>query len=207
MARGRLFIVSAPSGAGKTTLVRAVAETTSDLVISISHTTRARRPGEKDGIHYHYVDPETFRAMVAAGGFLEHAEVYGNLYGTSRSAVEAQMAEGCDVLLEIDWQGARQIRTTFAESVAIFILPPSLGELEARLVNRGEDDAATIARRLAMAADDLAHFPEYDYLVVNDDFERAAMDLKSILRAFRLTTAYQCATGTIQGILHEGHPP
>lgn len=184
-ATGTLFIVSAPSGAGKSTLVNALLEREPGIALSISHTTRAPRPGDADGVQYHFVDRTTFERMVADGQFLEYAEVFGNYYGTSRGAVEPILASGRDVLLEIDWQGAAQVRRAMPECVSIFILPPSRAELERRLRARGTDDAATIERRLAASREEIAHAPEFDVIVVNDAFEDAVARLQEIVRAAR----------------------
>ncbi|MEJ2508125.1 MAG: guanylate kinase [Gammaproteobacteria bacterium] len=185
-AQGSLYIVSAPSGAGKTSLVKALVESTEDVRVSVSHTTRAPRPGEQDGVHYHFVDRETFQAMAAEGGFLEHAEVFGNFYGTSRAGVEALMEQGVDVILEIDWQGAAQIRRVMPEAVSVFILPPSRAELQSRLRGRGQDSEEVIARRLGEAQAEMAHHGEFDYLVVNDDFDQALAELRAVFIARRL---------------------
>ena len=191
-ASGTLYIISAPSGAGKSSLVRALLDTDIDgLALSVSHTTRAPRPGEVDGIDYHFSDVERFTAMVAAGEFLEHAQVFDNFYGTSRQAVERQLAAGLDVILEIDWQGARAIRARMADTVSIFVLPPSRAELEARLTARGQDDAGVIARRMRDAVSEMSHHDEYDYLVINDDFGVARDQLAAILQARRLRMAIQ----------------
>ena len=185
-ASGTLFIVSAPSGAGKTSLVNALVRRDPHLRISVSHTTRAQRPGERDGLDYHFTDERTFRDMVADSRFLEHAEVFGNLYGTSADWVEQTLAGGEDVILEIDWQGAAQVRHLRPDATSIFVLPPSLDVLAARLRQRAQDDDAVIEQRLAGAQDEMTHYPEFDYLVVNDDFERAVEDLHCITRARRL---------------------
>lgn len=185
MSHGTLFIVAAPSGAGKSTLVNALLEREPGIVLSISHTTRAPRPGDVDGVQYHFVDCATFRRMVADGGFLEHADVFGNLYGTSRGAVEPILAAGHDVLLEIDWQGATQVRRAMPGCVSIFILPPSRAELERRLRARGTDDEATIARRLAASREEILHAHEFDCIVVNDVFEQAVARLQAIVHAAR----------------------
>lgn len=181
-ASGHLFVVSAPSGAGKTSLVRALLDARAALRVSVSHTTRARRPGEVDGVDYHFVDDAHFARMAAAGEFLEHATVFDHAYGTSRAAVTALLEAGHDVILEIDWQGARSIRAAAPDAISVFVLPPSLGELEQRLRGRGDDDAV-IARRMRDAVREISHYPEYDYLVVNDDFERALAGLSAILEA------------------------
>jgi guanylate kinase len=179
--RGHLFLITAPSGAGKTSLVKALLKQHPDLKFSISYTTRPKRPTEEDGRDYHFVDKAGFERMVQAGEFLEHAQVFDNYYGTSRKSVEGEMAAGRDVLLEIDWQGARQVRTLMPEAVSIFILPPTRPELERRLKHRGTDDAAVIARRLRDAVTDMSHWSEFDYVVVNDDFDRAVKDLADIV--------------------------
>ncbi|MFO7859341.1 MAG: guanylate kinase [Ectothiorhodospiraceae bacterium] len=183
---GTLYIISAPSGAGKTSLVRALVDAVPGLVISVSHTTRPRRDGETDGVDYHFVDAETFEAMVARDAFLEHARVFGNAYGTARASVTEYLAAGTDVILEIDWQGAQQVRAAMPEAVAVFVLPPSRAELERRLRGRGQDSEAVIARRLRDAQSEMAHYPEYEYLVVNDAFGHALEELVAIVRARRL---------------------
>jgi len=183
---GTLYIVAAPSGAGKSSLVNALLEREREIVLSISHTTRPPRPGDVDGEHYHFVNRGVFERLVADNAFLEHAEVFGNLYGTSRNAVEPLLAQGRDVLLEIDWQGARQVRKVMPDSVSIFILPPSREELERRLRTRAADSAVTIARRLAESREEIAHVDDFDYLVVNDEFADALNDLRSIVTTRRL---------------------
>lgn len=190
LASGHLFVVSAPSGGGKTSLVRALLERAGNLRVSTSHTTRARRAGEQDGIDYHFIDETRFKAMVAAGEFLEHARVFDHYYGTARAPVGERLAAGEDVILEIDWQGARNIRAAIPSTISIFILPPSIEELERRLTNRG-DKAETIVRRMRDAVNEMSHFGEYDYLVINDDFERAATSLVSIITASRLRREVQ----------------
>lgn len=189
MQSGILFVVSAPSGAGKTSLVEALLERDSGLTLSVSCTTRAPRAGEQDGIHYHFLDRERFESAVAAGEFMEHAEVFGNLYGTRESDLRDPLASGRDLILEIDWQGARQVRRRFPNAVSLFILPPSLSELERRLRGRGTDSDEIIAQRLGQAHDDLGHWAEYDYLVVNDRFESALAQLGAIVTAERLRSA------------------
>ena len=189
---GILFIVSAPSGTGKTSLVKAVLDAEPEVVLSISHTTRLARTGEVDGRHYHFVPRARFERMQAAGSFLETAEIYGNRYGTSREGIEQELGRGRDVLLEIDWQGAQQVRRLMP-AVGIFILPPSLDVLKARLMNRAQDSADVIARRLAVAEEEIAHTVEYDYVIINEDFNRAALDLRSVIRAERLTLTRQVA--------------
>lgn len=180
------FVVAAPSGAGKTSLVRALVDSEKGLEMSVSHTTRAPRPGERDGEHYHFVDAEQFARMVAEQAFLEHANVHGHGYGTSRAAVEGAASRGCDLVLEIDWQGARQVRQSLPESRSIFILPPSRNTLSERLNRRNQDSSEVIGRRLAAAVSEMRHWHEFDYLVVNDDFDRALEDLRAIVRATRL---------------------
>lgn len=186
MSAGCLFVVVAPSGAGKTSLVNALLKEEARLTLSVSFTTRAPRPGEVDGRDYHFVSRERFEAMIAAGDFLEHANVYGNLYGTARSAVAAQLAAGEDVVLEIDWQGARQVRSLFPGLVGIFILPPSLAALRERLTGRGKDSPDVIARRLASAREDISHVLEFEYIIVNETFDAALADLRAVVRVARL---------------------
>ncbi len=188
---GTLYIVSAPSGAGKTSLIRALADTDPDIVVSISYTTRAPRLGEEDGIDYHFIDVDRFRAMINAGEFLEHARVFDHYYGTSHKAVAAQIAAGLDVILEIDWQGARQVRAVVPDARGIFILPPSRAALRQRLQGRKQDDEAVIERRMRDAESELSHYPEYDFIVINNDFGQALEDLRAILHAQRLGLAAQ----------------
>lgn len=190
---GLVFIVAAPSGAGKSSLVNAVLADDPGLRLSISFTTRAPRAGESDGREYHFVDHATFQRLRDAGEFLESAEVHGNYYATSKKQIEAGLAAGSDVVLEIDWQGARQVRTLFPETVSIFILPPSMSELERRLRARGKDSEATIAKRLANARDEIGHAGEFDYVIVNKDFDVASADLAAVVRAARLTLSRQRA--------------
>jgi guanylate kinase len=191
VSTGILYTVSAPSGAGKTSLVRALLEREPALVLSISHTTRPRRDGERDGVDYYFVDESGFDRMVNEDAFLEHARVFDNRYGTSRRAVEQQLSAGRDVLLEIDWQGAQQVRERVPDAIPVFILPPSREALVERLQGRGLDSDAVIARRMAAAIDEMSHYNECDYLVVNDDFETALADLQSIVRAGRLQRSRQ----------------
>jgi len=183
---GTLFIISAPSGAGKTSLVQSLVEQETGVGVSISHTTRPQREGETDGVDYHFTSDERFRRMVAAGDFLEHAEVFGNLYGTSRAAVIDELHAGRDVILEIDWQGAVQIRAAMPEAVSIFILPPSRAELGYRLRGRGQDNESVIAARLEAAVTEMSHHGEYAYLIVNDRFEKALGELRTVVEARRL---------------------
>ena len=191
MPGGSLFIVSAPSGAGKTSLVKALRQACPYLAVSVSHTTRAQRPGEEHGRDYFFISRDEFSRMVEAGEFLEHARVFDNHYGTARSTVEAALARGEDVILEIDWQGARQTRKWMPDCQTIFVLPPSREALHFRLSARGQDDAATIARRMADAISEMSHFAEYDYLVINDDFDTALAELRAIISARRLQTSRQ----------------
>jgi guanylate kinase len=184
--QGLLFVVSAPSGAGKTSLVRALLEVESSLQLSVSYTTRAPREGEENGVHYHFVDAPTFERMAQAGEFVEYARVFGNAYGTAAATLRERLDAGADLLLEIDWQGARQVRKRFPETVGIFVAPPSLATLETRLRGRGKDSEDVIAARMAQARDELSHHGEYDYLVVNDDFAEALGDLRAIVVAERL---------------------
>lgn len=188
---GTLFVLSAPSGAGKTSLVKALLESTDNLCVSISHTTRAMRPGEENGVNYNFVSVDAFKAMLDESDFLEHAEVFGNFYGTSRSFVEQTLKTGKDVILEIDWQGAQQIRRIFPESISIFILPPSREALESRLRGRGQDPEQVIQTRLSKAKEEMSHFVEYDYLVINDQFDQALTQLRSVILATRLTILRQ----------------
>ena len=191
MLPGLLVIVSAPSGAGKSSLVNAVLARDSGLRLSVSHTTRAPRPGEADGREYFFVDEPRFRAMLAAGDFLEHAAVHGNLYGTSQREIASARDAGYDLILEIDWQGASQVRKFFSDAVSVFILPPSIAELERRLRARKQDSDATIARRVAAAAAEIAHAPDFEYVIINNDFDAAAADLTAVIRTARLRTARQ----------------
>lgn len=188
---GTLYVISAPSGAGKTSLVAAVLEADSRLRVSVSHTTRPPRPGEVDGKNYHFVPKERFQEMIEKGVFLEHAEVFGNYYGTSQVWVNEQLTQDCDVILEIDWQGAQQVRRLRPDCVSIFIAPPSLVELRRRLELRGQDSAEIIEKRMQEATEECSHHGEYDYLVLNDDFADALADLLSIVRAERVKTGSQ----------------
>ena len=188
---GRLFLVTAPSGAGKSSLVNALLKMEPDIKLSISHTTRAPRPGEENGREYHFVTVEEFEAMKARGEFLESALVHGNYYGTSRVWIEEQMKIGNDVLLEIDWQGARQGRERFAGTVGIFILPPSIEALEWRLHHRGTDSEQTITRRLLGAGAEMAHAPEFEYVIINEDFDVALSQMRAVVIASRLAYGQQ----------------
>ncbi|AOY91304.1 guanylate kinase [Cupriavidus sp. USMAA2-4] len=190
---GNLFMVVAPSGAGKSTLVNALLARDPSIRLSISHTTRAPRPGEQDGREYHFTGIDAFRAARARGDFLEWAEVHGNYYGTSRVWIEEQMAQGNDVLLEIDWQGAQQVHKRFSNAVEIFILPPSLTALEERLNKRGQDEPNVIVRRLLAAGSEMAHASESDYVIINEVFEQALEELSSVVRATRLRFSAQKA--------------
>ena len=204
---GNLFIVSAPSGGGKTSLTRALvprlAQRGHEAAISISYTTRAPRPGEQNGVHYHFVDEPGFLAMVERGAFLEHANVFGRRYGTGRERTAELLARGVDVMLDIDWQGAQQVRGLMPEARSVFILPPSSEELERRLRGRGQDDAATIEHRMAQARAEMSHWDEYDFLIVNRDFEQALDDLAALFLAPRLERAAQAArhAGLIRALL------
>ena len=197
MPQGSLYLISAPSGAGKTSLVKALLMAAKEsalspgLCVSVSHTTRPMRPGEQDGVNYHFVDKAKFTAMVARGDFLEHAEVFGNFYGTSKAWVQERLAQGWDVILEIDWQGAAQIKKLLPQSVGIFILPPSLEALQKRLTGRGTDKPEVIAERMAKAVNEMSHYPQADFLVINDHFDTALADLQAIFRANQLRRGVQ----------------
>ncbi len=186
MVTGTLFIISAPSGAGKTSLVKQLVKELDNIQISVSHTTRQQRPGEKDGQDYFFISKQKFENMILDQAFLEHAQVFGNYYGTARQTVAANLNDGKDVILEIDWQGAQQVRSIFPKSESIFILPPSISVLEQRLRNRGQDSEEIIEKRMKAAVAEMQHFAEYDYLVINDIFEQALSDLKSIVIVQRL---------------------
>lgn len=185
--RGNLFILSAPSGAGKSSLINALLDKHSNMQVSVSHTTRAPRPGEENGVHYHFVDQQTFKELIANDDFFEWAQVFDNYYGTSKAAIEQQLANGIDVFLDIDWQGARQVRELAPEVTTIFILPPSKEELQSRLTNRGQDSADVIASRMEKAQSESSHYDEYDYVVVNDDFDTALGEIATIVEATRLS--------------------
>ncbi|WP_439101952.1 guanylate kinase [Congregibacter sp.] len=195
---GTLFTISAPSGAGKTSLVRALVDAEPTLQVSVSHTTRPIRPGEMDGVNYHFCDRPAFENMLKESAFLEHAEVFGNLYGTSQHFVEQQLAADADVILEIDWQGARQVKRLLPASCSIFVLPPSEEALRERLSQRGQDDAGTIERRMAAAVSEMSHYVEADYLVINDVFEEALLELQAIVRSQRLQTPKQAHRHAVQ---------
>jgi len=181
-ARGRLFVIAAPSGAGKTSLVRALMQREPTLAFSVSYTTRPRRTSEVEGRDYHYVSEEAFLAMAERGAFIEHAEVFGKHYGTSREQVEEALADGQDLILEIDWQGAQQVREALPETIDVFILPPSLAILEERLRNRRTDSPEVIERRLQESVEEISHWAEFRYVVVNDDFDTALTELTAIVR-------------------------
>lgn len=193
ISTGTLYTLSAPSGAGKTSLVAALADGSTTVKVSVSHTTRPRRPGEVDGKNYHFASESEFSEMLDQGAFLEHATVFGNCYGTSRQWVEQQLATGIDVILEIDWQGAQQIKRQAPNSQAIFILPPSLEALQQRLTSRGQDDEDIIARRMAAALQEMSHYHESDYLVINDVFDTALTQLQTIIAGQHLRTEKQRA--------------
>lgn len=192
-AKGRLYIVSAPSGAGKTSLVSALLAADPKVEVSISHTTRAARPGEQDGVNYNFVSVDAFKDVVEKGDFLEHAKVFDNYYGTSRVWLEQRLMAGQDVILEIDWQGAQQVRQILPKALSIFILPPSKMALRARLEGRGQDSEEIIARRMSEAESESSHYDEYDYLIVNDDFEQAKQEICAIFMANRLEVSRQTA--------------
>lgn len=189
--RGNLFILSAPSGAGKSSLINALLKKHADMKVSVSHTTRAPRPGEENGVHYHFASTDEFKALIAKDDFFEWAQVFDNYYGTSKQAIESQLDAGIDVFLDIDWQGAQQVREIMPSVKTIFILPPSKEELEQRLNNRGQDSAEVIASRMAKAQSETSHYNEYDYVIVNDDFETALGDIEMIVMAQRLTLKAQ----------------
>ncbi len=183
---GNLFIISAPSGAGKSTLINALLKQDADMQLSVSHTTRSPRPGETNGVQYHFTDVSSFKQLIAEDQFIEWAEVFGNYYGTSKAALADKLAQGIDVFLDIDWQGARQIKQQLPFVTSIFILPPSVGALEQRLNQRGQDSAEVIAGRMAKARDEISHANEYDYWVVNDDLELAVQQFSGIIQSQRL---------------------
>jgi guanylate kinase len=201
--RGTLFIVAAPSGAGKSSIVNACLARDPNIALSISFTSRAPRPGERHAQHYHFIGTDEFQRMIDAGDFFEHAVVHGDLKGTARQSVEPQLAAGRDVLLEIDWQGARQVREKVPDAVGVFILPPSREALEERMRKRGQDSDDTIARRLAAAREEMSHYHEFDYVIVNEIFETAVDDMCSIFTAsrLRLNAQSQRHAGMIDGLL------
>ncbi|SEG69762.1 guanylate kinase [Vibrio hangzhouensis] len=207
IGKGTLYIVSAPSGAGKSSLIAAMLEKnpTYAMKVSVSHTTRSMRPGEEDGVHYHFVEKSEFESLIEQGAFLEYAEVFGNYYGTSRLWIEETLEKGIDVFLDIDWQGARQIREQMPEAKSVFILPPSNSELERRLNVRGQDSDEVIAKRMSEAKSEMSHYDEYDYVIVNDDFDGALVDFKAILRAERLKQDKQAVKykGMLDALLAE----
>ncbi len=188
---GNLYVISAPSGAGKTSLVRALLNRDTHIDLSVSYTTREPRAGEQNGRDYHFVSRETFLAMAKRGEFLESAEVYGNLYGTSQTWISQEIAKGRDILLEIDWQGAAQIRRLFPECISIFILPPSREALEQRLKGRGKDNDAVIVKRLAAVRDDVVHIAEFNYVIINDNLNDAVQELNAVVLSARLRCAKQ----------------
>ncbi|MBE2899160.1 guanylate kinase [Pasteurellaceae bacterium 20609_3] len=193
MQYGQLYIISAPSGAGKSSLIAALLNNLGEgkAKVSVSHTTRAPRPGEVDGVHYYFCDVGSFKQHIADGHFLEYAQVFENYYGTSKPMIEESLAQGIDVFLDIDWQGAQQVREKLPECKSIFILPPSLAELEQRLQRRGQDSEEVIAKRMEKAIAEMSHYAEYDYVVVNDQFQQALCQLQAILQAEKLTLAAQ----------------
>ena len=201
MQTGSLFLVSAPSGAGKTSLVNAALEADSQLVVSVSHTTRPARGGEVNGENYFFVSDDQFVQMIDEGKFLEHANVFGKQYGTSKAEVAAKRALGQDVILEIDWQGAQQVREAIPDAISVFVLPPSMEELAARLTSRGEDTAQSIEKRLGEAKQDMSQAIHFDYLVINADFETALQDVASIVHAARLTRVVQLQKNEVKELV------
>ncbi len=189
---GMLYIISAPSGAGKTSLLKALLEETDLIEVSVSYTTREKRPGEREGIDYHYVSHETFQQMIAEQQFIEHAEVFGNFYGTSKKQIKEKLTAGIDIILEIDWQGAQQVRKQFDTCTNVFILPPSRQELLSRLTERGQDSHEVISKRMNEAIEQMSHYDEFEYLIVNDQFSHALGELKALIYAFRLRQSPQC---------------
>ena len=191
MTKGTLYVISAASGAGKTTLVSAVLARVNELEVSVSHTTRAPREGEVDGVNYHFVDEDTFVEMVKNGEFFESARVFGNMYGTSRQHIQEQLLKGKDVILEIDWQGARQIRQLISDCKSIYIVPPSIEALRERLMSRGQDDASVVEQRMREAVSEMSHYAEFEYLVINDDFDQARENLAAIILGERMLLEHQ----------------
>ena len=196
-SRGQLLIISAPSGAGKTSLIKALVEQEPRVEVSVSHTTRPQRPGEAEGVNYFFITTEAFHEMRDAGAFFESAEVFGHYYGTSLNQLESRLAEGADVILEIDWQGAQQVRQLLPDSAWLFILPPSIEALKTRLQNRAQDNADTIELRMRSARDEMSHWHEADYLIINDNFDSALEELRALVRSLRLRTDQQ------QSALHD----
>ncbi len=191
MYKGNLFIVSAPSGAGKTSLLKAALAQDDQLALSISHTTRNKRPGEENGIHYHFIHQEQFQTLITQGEFIEYAEVFGHFYGTSKKNITAQREQGLDVILEIDWQGAQQVRKQFTDSISIFILPPSREALAQRLQARAQDDEKVIQKRMSEAINEISHYHEADYMIINDDFDTALFQLVQLFQSMRLSMPLQ----------------
>lgn len=191
---GNLYIVAAPSGGGKTSLVKKLLESLDNIEVSISHTTRQKRPAEQEGVDYFFVSETAFEQLITENAFVEHAKVFGNHYGTSSAQIQSRLAMGIDVVLDIDWQGARQIRAMFPESVSIFVIPPSLEVLTDRLAARGQDDEKTIESRMSVAREEMVHYSEFDYLIVNDDFSKAAKQLEAIVMATRCSLQRQAAS-------------
>jgi len=190
-SRGQLLIISAPSGAGKTSLIKALVDAETRIEVSVSHTTRPMRPGERDGINYYFVSEAEFLSLRDAGAFFEWAEVFGNFYGTGIAQLEARLAEGADVILEIDWQGAQQVRRLLPDSAWAFILPPSVNALKSRLQSRGQDNDDTIDVRMGAARSEISHWEEADYLIINDDFDTALTELRAVVHSLRLRTSQQ----------------
>ena len=205
-SQGNLFVVAAPSGAGKTSLVKALIDSSNNIEVAISHTTRIKRDGESDGVNYYFVSQNDFLALQQKGEFAEFAEVFGNYYGTSRSEIERITSKGRDIVLEIDWQGADQIRSKMSDARTIFILPPSMHELNSRLHGRGQDDSDTISARMAEAIDEISHYHEFDYIVINDNFDVALSDLKRLIQGngedLRLQACQEKLAPLLRGLLH-----
>lgn len=201
--RGNLYVIAAPSGCGKTSLVNALVQSMTNVLVSVSHTTRSMRPGEQEGINYHFISVEEFIVLRDQQLFLEYANVFGHYYGTSKQWLETKLAEGMDVILEIDWQGCRQVKQQFPDCISIFILPPSRATLLERLQNRAQDNPEVIQKRMIEAKSELSHYNEFDYLVVNDEFKQALGDLEAIVHAQRLRQArhIEQLKGLIEGLL------